>query len=190
MALRKASSYTKKHNRPYTRISKAKAQAYIKVNPPNKIVKYNLGNQLSFDDGKFPFVLRLVSDENLVIRDNSIESGRMVLTKNLEKRLLGKFYLWIKVFPHHILRNNKTAAGAGADRLSSGMKQSFGIIEGRAARVSKGQELYLLACDTESSSRVAREILNMAKAKLPCKTRVTFEKLVDVKHSPTPVSTP
>ena len=42
MAIRKALSYSKKVNRPYTRISKAKAHAYIKVNPPNKVVKYNI----------------------------------------------------------------------------------------------------------------------------------------------------
>lgn len=185
MAIRKALSYSKKVNRPYTRISKAKARAYIKVNPPNKVVKYNLGNQRAFEDGKLPFVLRLVSDEMLVIRDTAIESGRMVLTKNLENRLPGKFYLWVKVYPHHILRNNKAAAGAGADRLSTGMKQSFGIIEGRAARVLGGQELFMVACDSESSVHVVRQILNMSKSKLPCRTRVTFEKLAEKIPIPT-----
>jgi len=151
MAIRKALSYSKKVNRPYTRISKAKAHAYIKVNPPNKVVKYNIGNQKAFEDGRLPFVLRLISDETLVIRDTAIESGRMVLTKNLESRLPSKFYLWVKIFPHHILRNNKAAAGAGADRLSTGMKQT--------------------------SVSTARQILAMAKAKLPCRTRITFEKI-------------
>src|SRR3989344_4995598 len=116
MAIRKALSYSKKINRPYTRVSKVKSRAYIKVVPPNKVVKYNLGNQRAFDEGRFPFILRMISDETLVIRDLSIESARMVLTKNLEEKILGKFYLWVKIYPHHILRNNKAAAGAGADR--------------------------------------------------------------------------
>ncbi|MEK6792224.1 MAG: ribosomal protein L16, partial [Nanoarchaeota archaeon] len=106
MAIRKASSYSKKNNQPFTRISKAKSKSYIKVVPPNKVVKYNIGNQKAFVEGKFPFILRLHSDEMLVIRDTAIEAGRMVLTKNLENRLLGKFYLWVKIFPHHLLRNN------------------------------------------------------------------------------------
>ncbi|MEK6846789.1 MAG: 50S ribosomal protein L16 [Nanoarchaeota archaeon] len=177
MAIRKALSYSKKINRPYTRVSKVKSRAYIKVVPPNKIVKYNLGNQRAFEESRLPFVLRMISDETLVIRDNAIESARMVLTKNLEERLPGKFYLWIKIYPHHILRNNKAAAGAGADRLSTGMKQSFGIIEGRAARVFAGQELFMIACDAETTVGTARKILSMAKAKLPCSTRIIFEKL-------------
>ena len=177
MAVRKALSYSKKHNKPYTRVSKVKSKSYIKVVPPNKVVKYNIGNQKAYVEGKFPFVLRLLSEEQLVIKDLAIEAGRMILTKNLENKLAGKFYLWVKIHPHHILRNNKAAAGAGADRLSTGMKQSFGIIEGRAARVLGGQELFMVACDSESSVRVVRSILSMAKAKLPCKTSISFEKV-------------
>src|SRR3989338_732458 len=179
MAKRKASSYSKKGNVHYTRISKAKAKSYIKVVPPNKIVKYNMGDQKAFIEGKLPFVLRLLSDEMLVIKYTAIEAGRMVLVKNLERLLTGKFYLWVKIYPHHILRNNKAAAGAGADRLSTGMKQSFGIIEGRAARVLGGQELFLVACDSEASVKIAREIIAMTKSKLPCKTKVSFENLND-----------
>ena len=186
MAVRKALSYSKKHNRPYTRVSKVKSKSYIKVVPPNKVVKYNIGNQKAYVEGKLPFILSLISDEQIVIKDLSIEAARMVLTKNLETKLMGKFYLWVKIHPHHILRNNKAAAGAGADRLSTGMKQSFGIIEGRAARVLGGQEMFMVACDSESTVKVAREILAMTKSKLPCKTRILFEKVEDKAHSPTP----
>ena len=142
MAKRKASSYSKKYNRPYTRTSKVKSKSYIKVVPPNKVVKYNIGNQKAYNEGKFPYVLKLLSDEQLVIKDLAIEAGRMILTKNLERKLSGKFYLWVKIHPHHILRNNKAAAGAGADRLSSGMKHSFGKPIGIAARVKKDQKIF------------------------------------------------
>ena len=63
MAIRKALSYSKKHNRPYTRVSKVKSKSYIKVVPPNKVVKYNIGNQKAYVEGKLPFVLSLLSDE-------------------------------------------------------------------------------------------------------------------------------
>ncbi len=177
MAIRKALSYSKKNNRPYTRVSKVKSKSYIKVVPPNKIVKYNIGNQKAFEEGKFPYVLRLATDETLVIKDLAIESGRQVLTKHLETNLPNKFYLWVKIYPHHILRNNKAAAGAGADRLSTGMKQSFGIVEGRAAQVLAGQTLFMVACDSEIATRIVRNAFSMTKSKLPCKTRITFEKV-------------
>ena len=55
MGLRKALAYSKKKVRPYTRKSKIKSKAYIKVIPHNKIVKYNLGNIQAFNEGKLKF---------------------------------------------------------------------------------------------------------------------------------------
>lgn len=177
MAVRKAAAYSKMHNRPYTRKSKNKSKAYIKVIPHNKIVKYTLGNHKAYNEGKLSFILRLVSEEDILIRDLALEAGRMSLNKNLEKSLPNKFYLWVKVYPHHILRNNKTAAGAGADRLSTGMTHSFGVVEGRAARVAKGQQIFMVACDNEQSVAIARNIIRMVKAKMPCRTKIAFEKI-------------
>jgi len=176
-SLRKATAYSKKKVRPYTRKSKNKSKSYIKVIPQNKIVKYNLGNQQAFIEGKLKFILKVISDEKVQIRDNALEAGRLILNKTLEKRVPNQFYLVIKVYPHHILRNNKTAAGAGADRLSSGMKHSFGVVEGRAAIVNPGKEIFFIACETEQAVRVAREAIAMVKAKMPCKTRIMFEKV-------------
>lgn len=174
MALRKALSYSLKPARAYTRVSRNKAQAYIKVVPHNKIAKYNSGDSAGFRDGRFPFHLTLIVDQQVQVRDNALEAGRQFLVKVLDEKLPGQYYLELKAHPHHILRNNKTAAGAGADRLSTGMKQSFGIIEGRAAMVSKGKPLYLAACSTEAGTRVVREALNMIKSKIPGKTSIRF----------------
>lgn len=176
-SLRKASAYSKKKNRPYTRKSRSKSKAYIKVVPHNKIVKYNLGEINAYENGKFKFITRFLADEDVLIRDNALEAGRLILNKNLERKLPRQFYLGIKVFPHHILRNNKTAAGAGADRLSSGMKHSFGIVEGRAARVKTGKEIFVIATGTESHARIARGILQMVKAKVPCRSKITMERI-------------
>jgi len=175
--LRKASSYSKKKVRPYTRKSKNKSKSYIKAVPQNKIVKYNLGNHEAYNKGKFKFILRFVADENVQIRDNALEAGRLVINKILERRVPNQFYFIIKVYPHHILRNNKTAAGAGADRLSSGMKHSFGIVEGRAAIVRPGKEIFFVACETEQGIRIAREAMTIVKSKMPCRSRIIFEKV-------------
>jgi len=175
-SLRKASAYSKKKVRPYTRKSKIMGKSYIKQVPNNKIVKYNMGNIRAYNEGKFKNILKLVSKEKVQIRDNALESCRQLLNKSLEKKIPGRYYFEIKIFPHHILRNNKTAAGAGADRLSSGMKHSFGVIEGRAAIVSPGKEVFLVGVDNESDLRVARVAMSTVKSKLPCKTKLTLEK--------------
>ncbi|MEK6898748.1 MAG: 50S ribosomal protein L16 [Nanoarchaeota archaeon] len=177
MALRKALAYSKKYARPYTRVSRNKAKAYIKVSPQNKIAKYNSGDFASFRDGKFPFQLTLISVVRAQIRDNALEAARQFLVKMLDEKAFGQYYLELKVHPHHLLRNNKTAAGAGADRMSSGMKHSFGIIEGRAAMVPPGKSIYFIACANDASTRVAREALGMIKSKIPGKTAIRFVKV-------------
>jgi len=176
-ALRKASSYSKRAARPYTRKSSKKKRSYIKAVPPNKIVKYNMGDQKSFDNGKHEYVVSLVSDQRVQMRDNAIESCRTLVNKLLDKRIQGEYYFVIKVYPHHILRDNKTAAGAGADRLSSGMKHSFGITSGRAALINKGKEIFMISCTNERAARIAREVLAKVRPKVPCKAKIYFKKV-------------
>jgi len=176
-SLRKASAYSKKKVRPYTRKSAKRKRAYIKTIPASKIVKFMMGNQSAYNNGKHPFVLRLVSMEKVQVRDNSLEACRLLIFKILEREIQGDYSFTIKVYPHHILRENKTAAGAGADRLSSGMKHSFGITVGRAAIVQPNKELFFISCANEKALKVARGALNKARPKIPCKAKVVFEKL-------------
>src|SRR3989344_3702627 len=177
MALRKASSYSRKRVRPFTRKSAKKNRAYIKTVPFSKIVKFRMGDVSGFKGGKHGYIVRLISEERVQIRDNALESGRMWLHKILEEKVPGEYYLVVKVYPHHFLRENKTAAGAGADRLSSGMKHSFGIAIGRAALVSPGKEIFLIACPDDRIARIARDALGDIKSKVPGRTRILFQKV-------------
>lgn len=176
-ALRKASSYSRKRTRPYTRKSKRQQKSYIKVIPHNKIVKYNMGNLQAHNLGKFKNYVRLISTEKILIRDNSVESCRQLLNKTLDRKVPGRYYLEVRIYPHHILRNNKTAAGAGADRLSTGMSHSFGVVEGRAAIVPAGKDIFLVTVEAESDVKSVREAMTMVKAKLPGRTKINFQKV-------------
>ncbi|MAG38275.1 50S ribosomal protein L16 [Candidatus Pacearchaeota archaeon] len=176
-SLRKASSYSKRKVRPYTRKSGSRKRAYIKAIPPSKIVKFNMGDLKGHNQGKHKFQVGYVSSEKVQLRDNALESCRTLLNKALDKSVPGQYYLEIRVYPHQILRENKTAAGAGADRLSSGMKHSFGSTMGRAAIVNPGKELFIITTVDERTARIARKILNLVKTKVPCRGRIVFEKL-------------
>ena len=178
MALRKALAYSKKYARPYTRVSRAKGKSYIKVVPHNKIVKYSAGNFAAYNKGAYPFALHLRSGEVVQIRDNALEASRQLLTKVLDESLPNTYYLELRVHPHHILRNNKAAAGAGADRMSTGMSRAFGDVEGRAALVREGSDIFIIHCENEGAATIARNALIMTKAKLPCKTLIRLEKAV------------
>ncbi len=178
MALRKASAYSRKKTRPYTRKSRTKRKAFIKTVPNLKIVKFQMGNVNAFNEGKHNYSVRLIAKERVLIRDNALEACRMFLTKEMDTKAPGQHYFTIKVYPHHILRENKTAAGAGADRLSSGMSHSFGSVVGRAAIVNPGKEIFFISCDDDKIARIARDALIPVKAKIPGKCRIIFEKIL------------
>lgn len=176
-SLRKASAYSKKFVRPYTRKSGIKRASFIKAIPASKIVKFNMGNQKDFDSGAHKFLIRYICSEKVQIRDNSLEACRMLLNKILDREIPGQFYFQIKVYPHHILRENKTAAGAGADRLSSGMKHSFGVTVGRAAILNPGKELFFVSTTDEKSARAARKAVMKVKPKVPCRGKIVWEEV-------------
>ena len=61
VALRKAGAYSKKKARPYTRNSRSKKKAFIKVVPSSKVTKFNMGNVQDYIKGKHNFILRFIS---------------------------------------------------------------------------------------------------------------------------------
>ena len=65
MGLRKASAYSRQRVRPYTRKSSNAKKAYVKTVPPNKIVKFHMGNQSDYMQGKHKFIVKFVSTEKM-----------------------------------------------------------------------------------------------------------------------------
>lgn len=161
------------YERANTRKSKYRKKSYVRGNPVCKIVKFNVGNLKS----AFTHRVDLIVKEALQIRDNAIESGRTTATRQLEKAL-GKngFRLQVRVYPHHILREHALAAGAGADRFSSGMAHSFGKPAGNAARLVAKQNVISVYVN-EAALPVAREALKKANYKLPCRCGILVTKL-------------
>lgn len=171
MAIRKALAYSKKHVVPFTRISKQKRKAFIKVVPPQKIVKFSMGNQQGFDAGKMPYRLTVICTENVQIRHNALEACRQFINKTLEEKYLGQYFFKVIPYPHHIQRENKMITGAGADRMQTGMQLSFGKSAGKAAILKPGSSIFFIAAQNEKIIREARHLVAQAKPKLPCKTR-------------------
>jgi large subunit ribosomal protein L10e len=178
MALRKACAYSKRLARPYTRKSAVMTKSFIKTIPPQKVVKLRMGDIKAFDANKFPIVLKMITVEDIQMRDTAIESARQFVHHELEANFLGQYYLGLKVFPHHILRENRMLTGAGADRMQTGMAHSFGTAIGRAAFLKAGGEIFIVGVNTEKAAKAARQYLKQIKAKLPCSTRILVEKKV------------
>jgi len=43
--------------------------------------------------------------------------------------------------------------------------------------VRAGKEIFFISCANEKTARAARDALVMARSKVPCKTRIVFEKV-------------
>lgn len=150
----------------YTRVSKNPSDSFVTGIPGIKVIRFDMGDP----NGDFDVRVALVSDEDIQIRHNALESARQTTVRCLEKSIGKKaFYFKIRPYPHHIMRENKMATGAGADRVQSGMRDSFGKPVGKAARVKKGQIIFTISVEA-NKVETAREALRKANAKLPGKT--------------------
>ena len=154
--------------RPYTRKSKFRKHNYVRSVPNSKIVKFNMGN-LQAD---FPYTLLLRAGTDIQLRHNALEAARQSSNRYLEKNLGRQAYrLVVRPYPHHILRNNPLAAGAGADRMSTGMSRSFGKAVGIAAQVKKEQAIFEVNVG-KAHIQQAKDALNRARNKFPCGCRI------------------
>jgi large subunit ribosomal protein L10e len=161
--LRKGAAY-RALERPYTRVSKYRNKAFVRARPHIKIVRYHMGALSK----TFPVTMELLSKSDIQMRHNCLESARLSCNKVLEEAL-GKtgYKLVLRLYPHHILRENPLASGAGADRMSTGMAAAFGKPVGAAAQVKRGQIVFELGVDQQNIP-TGRKALQRALHKLPC----------------------
>lgn len=163
MGLRPGRAYNKITKKPFTRISIHKPRrSYVKGVPAPRIHQFEMGAK-----GDYDLKLDLVCKDNVQIRSNSLESARITTLKHLSKKL-GEtgFFFKVLVYPHHVLRENSIATGAGADRFSQGMRKSFGKPIGQAARIKVGQSVMRVNAP-KNAEKTVREALKKASKKLP-----------------------
>jgi large subunit ribosomal protein L10e len=144
MGRRPSRCYRYQKNKPYIK------SRYCRGVPESKIRIFDVGAKKASVD-LFPFVAHLVCDEKQQISSEALEACRVAVNKHLSKNV-GKdgYHLRIRAHPFHVLRANKMLSCAGADRLSSGMRHSYGKPIGVAARVRIGQ--ILLSCRSKDTN--------------------------------------
>lgn len=176
-AIRKANAYSKRKVVPFTRVSKRRQKSFIKVVPPQKIVKFEMGKVSQFKKGKFPHILKVLSTENVQIRHNALEACRQYINKKIDKETGGQYMFKVVPFPHHIQRENKMLTGAGADRMQTGMQLAFGKSMGKAAIIKENSEIFVLGLPNPKAVTFARKTIKQVKSKLPGKVRIDYEQL-------------
>jgi large subunit ribosomal protein L10e len=171
MGIRPAKCY-RKLERPYTRQSRKKPKkGYVKGVPGIKINKFEMG------DAKKKFSLKawLVSENGVQIRHNALEAARVTTNRYMEKTVgKGNYFIKVLIYPHHVLRENTLATGAGADRFQTGMRKAFGKPIGQAARVKPGQNILEVRAD-KSKQKFVKDALRRSSAKFPTPCSIVYE---------------
>ncbi len=159
----------------YTRTAGNPQDSFIVGIPGTKISSYERGNLKA----KFELEFSIVPQHRIQVRHNSLEAVRVAINKIMEKKVgLPNYKFKIRVFPHHVMRENVMATGAGADRVQSGMRDSFGKPIGRAARLNKGQPIISLYVNkNEETLKITREALKTGISKLPGDMRIVVKEL-------------
>jgi large subunit ribosomal protein L10e len=120
--------------------------------------------------------LTLVAKEECQIRHSALESARIAANRMLlDVAGVTNYHLKIRVYPHEVLRENKQATGAGADRVSQGMRLAFGKAIGTAARVRRGQEIMSVYTNPANFKNAKRSLVS-AGYKLPTPISLVVEK--------------
>jgi large subunit ribosomal protein L10e len=162
-----ASMYREISKPPYTR------REYITGIPGSKIAQHMMGDR-ERDTEDYPIQMSLQLEEECQLRHDALEASRLSANRYLISELgEGNYTMILRQFPHHVLRENKQATGAGADRVSDGMRQAFGKPVGTAARLDADTRLFTLWCAVDQAE-VGKEAFRRAYNKVspPCRTVV------------------
>ncbi|MGI0141484.1 MAG: 50S ribosomal protein L16 [Candidatus Micrarchaeales archaeon] len=152
---------------------------FIKALPHTSLLVFNMGTRKE----DYDTVMKLVCQDNVQLRSNSLEAARQVSNKYLEREIAGAYSYKIIPYPHNVLREKKFATGAGADRISQGMTLSFGRPTAVAARIFSGSTVFELKTYS-SNKKVGYVALKRAADKLSGNYKVKVEEVAAVKKAP------
>jgi len=156
----------------YVRGAPSTRKEYMGGIPTPRITQFVLGNKTE----DFPVQISLLTLEKCNVRHNALESARITVNRAMEKYAGSNNYrLQVRIYPHVVLRENKQATGAGADRVSQGMRASYGKAVGTAAEVKPNQVIITIET-TESFIEQAKSALRKAGMKIPSPCKVTVGK--------------
>lgn len=165
MVRKPASMYRNVTQRSFTR------RKYMGGVPGSQVIHYDMGNKTA----EFPVKITLIAKERCQLTHKSLEAARITANRTMTNAAgRSGFHMKLRVYPHEVLRENKQATGAGADRVSSGMRAAYGKNVGTAARVKAGQKIFTISVNKENFLS-AKDALRKAGQKLPTPIRIVVD---------------
>ncbi len=145
---------------------------YVHGVPDPKIRMFTMGKDRDYD-----YQLFIISDSNAQISHLALEAARVAANRHLRNKVgRDNYFLRVLVYPHHIVREHRMMAFAGADRLQDGMRKAFGKPFGTAARVRLDQKLMSLKV-YKKDLPIAQYAFGVAKMKFPQHSHLEIIKL-------------
>lgn len=166
--------YAKWTRRPFQyKRSSNRRREYARGGAQSKIVRF-WGGDKSIPWENWELVVGLKVNKQIQISSNALEAVRVTINSALQKTLgRTNFRFRVRPKPFQKYRENRMLAFAGADRVQSGMRNSFGRSTGVCARVRAGS----IVCDVGTSLKdldVVRDRLRVASMKIPCSCQVVI----------------
>ncbi|TFF95780.1 MAG: 50S ribosomal protein L16 [Promethearchaeota archaeon] len=168
--------YRKINRRPYQyKRSSNRRREYARGGSQSKIARFWGGAKHKAWE-EWELVIGLKVEEEIQISSNALEAVRIAINAMLQKKIGRQNYrMRIRPKPFQKYRENRMLAFAGADRVQSGMRNSFGRATGVCARLRAGQVI----CDVGFNIRnikLVRDRLRVASMKVPCSCQVVVLK--------------
>ena len=168
--------YSKWTRRPYQyKRSSNRRREFARGGAQSKIVRYWGGNKnMPWED--WELVVGLKVNSQVQISSNTLEAIRITINGVLQRKLGRQNYrLRIRPKPFQKIRENRMLAFAGADRVQSGMRNSFGRSTGVCARVRAGQIIVDVGTHIRNLPLV-RDRLRVANMKVPSSCQIVILK--------------
>lgn len=166
--------YRKLSNKAYVQKQKKTGKmrrTYVTGVPETKLRHFTMGKR----NNDFNHVVKLTVNEIGQISDVAVEAARVAANRYMNKTLTPQnYFMKILLYPHHVIREHKMMAFAGADRLQDGMRKSFGKACGNAVRIEKpGKDIILIKVKKENIKH-AKTALKRSRMKLPLKASINI----------------
>jgi large subunit ribosomal protein L10e len=149
---------------------------YVRALPHSNLVVFKTG----VESANYNTAVTLQCEQIIQLRSNSLEAARIAAGKFLESNIPNEYWFTVSVYPHNVIREHRMATGAGADRISQGMKvNAFGRPVSVAARVRPGQSIFLIKINSDNLD-IAKKALKRAKSKLSGRYSIATTPIVRV----------
>ncbi len=155
MGRRRWECFSHFHSKGYqNKRSRSHRREFVRGGADSKITRFDIGNR---KQQSWEVTIGMFGKSNINISHFALEAVRTSINRRLIKKIgRQNFHLKIRRHPHTTYREHAMMSFAGADRLSSGMRNGFGRPVGKCSRTRAGDIIMECNCAMKHVEDVKR----------------------------------